>query len=116
MTEETKDLSSRGKEIGRYKARANNEGAAAWSEVPCAPNIRMNVPKFEIVAVGTEEIDTKVFGLLASAGIRQELVEIRELGLYVTCFLRMSDGSNKWDAVEVFLFDEHDRVAEIWAL
>jgi Tfp pilus assembly PilM family ATPase len=116
MTEEIKELSSRGMEISRYKARTNSEGAVAWSDVPCAPNIRMNVPKFDIVAVGAEEIDSKVFGLLASAGIQQELVEIREHGLYVTCFLRMSDSSNKWDSIEVFLFDEEGRVTEIWAL
>jgi hypothetical protein len=30
--------------------------------------------------------------------------------------LQQSDGTDKWDAVEIFLFDEQDRVAEIWAL
>ena len=111
-----KTLTKRGEAIRRYKARANDDGAVAWSAVPCAPDIRMHIPKFEVEAVGAAEIDTKVFGLLASAGIRQELLEIRELGRYVTCFLRVTDGSDVWDAVEVFLFDDNDRVAEIWAL
>ena len=113
---EMKTLTGRGEAIRRYKARANDEGAAAWSAVPCAPDIKMHIPKFEVEAVGAAEIDTKVFGLLASAGIRQELLEILELGHYVTCFLRLTDGSDAWDSVEVFLFDENDRVAEIWAL
>jgi hypothetical protein len=43
-------------------------------------------------------------------------VEIREFGLYVTCFLRMSAGGNEWDSVEALRFEEHDRVAEIRAL
>ena len=113
---EIKTLTGRGEAIRRYKARANDDGAAAWSAVPCAPDIKMHIPKFEVEAVGAAEIDTKVFGLLASAGIRQELLEILELGHYVTCFLRLTDGSDAWDSVEVFLFDENDRVAEIWAL
>jgi len=111
-----KTLTGRGEAIRGYKARANAEGAAAWSAVPCARDIKMHIPKFEVEAVGAVEIDTKVFGLLASAWIRQELWDIFELGHYVTCFLRMTDGSDVWDAVEVFLFDETDRVAEIWAL
>ena len=109
-------LSVRAEAIRRYKSRANEEGAAAWSAVPCASDIKMHIPKFGIEAVGAAEIDEKVFGLLASSGIRQDLLEIRELGSYVTCFLAMTDGSDVWDAVEVFLFDENDRVAEIWAL
>ena len=76
----------------------------------------MHLPKFEITAVGPEEIDSKVFGLIASAGIQQKLVEIHEHGLYVTCYLRLSDGSSEWDSVEVFLFDENACVSEIWAL
>ncbi len=116
MKEIGKTLTGRGEAIRRYKARANDEGPVAWSNVPCAPDIRMHIPKFEVEAIGSAEIDTKVFGLLASAGIRQELLEIRELGHYVTCFLRVTDGSAVWDAVEVFLFDQNDRVAEIWAL
>ena len=68
------------------------------------------------MAAGAEEIDSKVFALIAAAGIQQELVEIHEHGLYVTCFLHQSDGTDEWDAVEIFLFDEQDRVAEIWAL
>ena len=109
-------LTGRAESIRAYKARANDEGATAWSAVPCAPDIRMHIPRFDIEAVGTAEIDTKVFGMLASSGIRQDLLEIRELGRYVTCFLRVTDGRDVWDAVEVFLFDEDDRVAEIWAL
>jgi hypothetical protein len=112
----TTTLSERGNAIRLYKARANDEGAVAWAAVPCAPNIRMHIPKFEVEAVGASEIEVKVFGLLASSRIRQELIEIREFGGYVTCFLRMTDGDKTWDAVEVFLFDEHDHVAEIWAL
>lgn len=112
----TDQMSTRAQGIARYKARANAEGAAAWADVPFASNIRMYVPKFEISATGAKEINDKVFGLLSSAGIQQELVEIREFGLYVTCFLQMTDRSSNWDAVEVFLFDEDDRVAEIWAL
>jgi hypothetical protein len=30
--------------------------------------------------------------------------------------LHQTDGTDKWDAVEIFLFDEQNRVAEIWAL
>jgi hypothetical protein len=116
VIEMTNTLSDIGDVIRRYKARANDEGAAAWANVPCAPDIQMHIPKFEIEAVGAEEIDAKVFGLIASAGIRQELVEIREFGRYVTCFLRQTDGENNWDAVEVFLFNEHDQVTEIWTL
>ena len=116
MSEMGGSLTGRGETIRTYKTRANDEGSSAWSAVPCALGIKMHIPKFDIEAVGAAEIDTKVFGLLTSAGIRQELLEIRELGHYVTCFLRMSDGSEVWDAVEVFLFDENDRVAEIWVL
>jgi hypothetical protein len=116
VIEKTGTLSEIGDAIRRYKARANDEGAVAWATVPCAPDIRMHIPKFEVEAVGAEEIDAKVFGLIASAGIRQELVEIREFGRYVTCFIRSTDGDNDWDEVEVFLFDEQDRVTEIWAL
>jgi hypothetical protein len=108
MTNTNSEMSPRGTAIVRYKARTNAEGASAWAEVPCAPSIRMHIPKFEITAVGAEEIDSKVFGLIAAAGIRH--------GLYVTCFLHQTDGTDKWDAVEIFLFDEQDRVAEIWAL
>jgi hypothetical protein len=116
MTIAKGEMSPRGNAIAHYKARTNAEGAAAWAEVSCAPSIRMHIPKFEITAVGAEEIDAKVFGLIAAAGIQQELVEIHEHGLYVTCFLHQSDGTDEWDAVEIFLFDEQDRVAEIWAL
>jgi len=30
--------------------------------------------------------------------------------------LKMTDGKEAWDAVEVFLFDEESRVSEIWVL
>jgi hypothetical protein len=116
MTSTNGEMSPRGTAIARYKARANAEGASAWADVSCASSIRMHIPKFEIEAVGAEEIDSKVFGLLASAGIQQELIEIHEHGPYVTCYLRVSDGSIEWDSVEVFLFDENACVAEIWAL
>ena len=116
MTIAKGEMSPRGNAIAHYKARTNAEGAAAWADLSCAPSIRMHIPKFEITAVGAEEIDSKVFGLIAAAGIQQELVEIHEHGLYVTCFLQQSDGTDKWDAVEIFLFDEQDRVSEIWAL
>ncbi len=116
MTNTNGEMSPRGTTIARYKARTNAEGASAWAEVSCAPSIRMHIPKFEITAVGAEEIDSKVFGLIAAAGIQQELIEIHEHGLYVTCFLHQTDGTDGWDAVEIFLFDEQDRVAEIWAL
>ena len=76
----------------------------------------MHIPKFNLEAKGPAEIDTKVFGLIASARLEQEVVKIHEHGPYVTCFLRISDGSEAWDSVEVFLFDENDQVAEIWAL
>jgi hypothetical protein len=116
MTNTSSKMSPRGSVIARYKSRANAEGASAWADVRCAPNIRMHIPKFEVCAEGAEEIDSKVFGLIASAGIQQELVGIHEHGLYVTCFLRLSDGSSEWDSVEVFLFDEDAVVTEIWAL
>lgn len=112
----TNTLSDIGDVIRRYKARTNDEGAAAWATIPCAPDVQMHIPKFEVEAVGAEEIDAKVFGLIASTGIQQELVEIREFGRYVTCFLRLTDGDSEWDSVEVFLFNEHDQVTEIWSL
>ena len=112
----TSTLSDIGDMIRRYKARTNDEGAAAWAIVPCAPDVQMHIPKFEVEAVGAEEIDAKVFGLIASTGIRQEMVEIHEFGRYVTCFLRLTDGDNEWDSVEVFFFNEHDQVTEIWSL
>ena len=116
MTNINGEMSPRGAAIANYKERANAEGASAWADVPCAPSIRMHIPKFEITAVGPEEIDSMVFGLIASAGIQQEWVEIHEHGLYVTCYLRQSDGNSEWDSVEVFLFDENAYVSEIWAL
>jgi len=116
VSDPANQMSARVQEIARYKARANAEGPAAWADVPCLSSIRMHVPRFEIAAVGADEIDEKVFGLLASAGIQQKLVEIHEFGPYVTCFLQMTDGSSSWDAVEVFLFDDDDRVTQIWAL
>lgn len=115
-SEATATLSARGEAIRTYKSRANQDGAAAWSAVPSSSDIRMHVPKFNLEAEGPAEIDAKVFGLMASAGLRQELVEISEHGPYVTCFLRITDGNDAWDSVEVFLFDENDQVAEIWAL
>ncbi|MFT7130469.1 MAG: hypothetical protein ACI89U_002592 [Gammaproteobacteria bacterium] len=109
-------MSSRGTVIARYKARTNAEGASAWAEVQCAPSIRMHVPKFEITAVEAEEIDSIFFGLISAAGIQQEWVKIHEHGLYVTCFLHQTDGTDECDAVEMFLFDELGRVADIWAI
>ncbi|MFT6100582.1 MAG: hypothetical protein ACJAYF_003140 [Arenicella sp.] len=116
MTITKGEMSPRGNAIAHYKARANAEGAAAWADVSCAPSIRMHIPKFEITAIGAEEIDSKVFGLNEAVGLKQELVEIHEHGLYVTCFLHLSHATDEWNAVEIFLFDEQDRVAEIWAL
>ena len=116
MSNEHITLSERAEVIRRYKSRANQEGAAAWSAVPCSTDIKMHVPKFGIEAVGAAEIDEKVFGLMASSGIHQDLLEIRELGQYVTCFLAVTDGADTWDTVEVFLFDDDNRVSEIWAL
>ncbi len=60
MTNTKGEMSPRGTAIARYKARTNAEGASAWAEVSCAPSIRMHIPKFEITAVGAEEIDSKV--------------------------------------------------------
>ena len=116
MSEATNSLSIRGEAIRNYKARANSEGVEAWSAVPCAPDIKMHISKFDVEAVGVDEINTKVFGLMASQGIQQELKEISEFGKYVTCFLEIISGTDRWNSVEVFLFDEQDRVTEIWAL
>ncbi len=44
MNEISKTLTGRGENIRRYKAQANDEGASAWSAVPCAPNIKMHIP------------------------------------------------------------------------
>jgi len=116
MSQETLTLSRRGDAIRRYKARANEEGAAAWADVPCAPDIRMHVPSYGIEAVGPEEINQKIFADGAASGRTQELIELHEHGCSVTCFLRVTTGDVSVDAVEVFLFDDQDRVAEIWAL
>jgi hypothetical protein len=112
----SKPLSVRGSAIQTYKSRANNEGVVAWVDVARAKDIIMHIPKFEIKAIGSEEINTKVFGLLAEAGISQTLVAIHELGNYVTCYLKVTDGESQWDSVEVFLFNENNEVIEIWAL
>jgi hypothetical protein len=112
----TEMLSVRGKAIELYKSRTNREGASAWAEVPSVADIKMHIPNFDIEAVGAAEIDTKVFGLLKSSGIQQELVDIREHGKYVTCFLRVTNGSETSDSVEVFLFNDDDKVTEIWSL
>ena len=53
---------------------------------------------------------------LSASGIHQDLREIRELGQYVTCFLAVTDGIDNWDTAEVFLSNDDNRVAEIWAL
>ncbi|MFT5577596.1 MAG: hypothetical protein ACI9WS_000347 [Paraglaciecola psychrophila] len=76
----------------------------------------MHIPKFEVTPVGAEVTGSKVFGLIAAAGIQQEWVEIHEYGLYVTCFLHQTDGTDGGDVVEIVLFDEQDRVVKIWAL
>ena len=116
MSQETQMRSIRGDAIRRYKARANEEGAAAWADVPCAPDIRMHVPSHGIEAVGPEEINEKIFAEGAASGRTQELIELHEHGRSVTCFLRLTTGDVSFDAVEVFLFDDQDRVAEIWGL
>jgi hypothetical protein len=112
----TEILSVRGTAIALYKSRANRDGASAWAEVPSVADIKMHIPNFDIEAVGAAEIDTKVFGLLKSSGIQQELVDIREFGKYVTCFLRLTNGGETSDSVEVFLFNDDDKVTEIWSL
>lgn len=119
MSDLTKSLSKRGEAIRDYKLRANDDGAEAWwSLVTCAPDVTMHIPKRGVVAVGADEINTKVFGNMSSTRLQQELIEIHEFGLFVTCYLRASDDEEQSErqVVEVFLFDDQDQVVEIWAL
>ena len=112
----TNELSGCAKAIRDYKSRVNDEGAVAWADVPTADDIRMHIPAAGLRADGPDEIASKVFGLMAAMGLRQQLERIEEFGPYVTCFLRVTagDGAAR-EAVEVFRVED-GRVAEIWAL
>ncbi len=77
----------------------------------------MVAPNLGLEARGAKEIEKIIFGFVSEAELKQELVDIVELGNYITCFLKLTTKTGEtFDGVEVFQVDEEGRVAKIWAL
>ena len=51
----------------------------------------MHVPSMELDVVGPLEVEEIIFGWLTDIGAKQELIDIIELGFYVTCYLQITD-------------------------
>ena len=116
--EETKTLSATAKAIEQYKLNFEwQKGYEMWSKVPCAEDYHMVAPNLNLEATGAQEIEDIIFGFVSETELKQELVEIVELGNYVTCFLKFTTKAGEtFDGVEVFLLNEKGEVSKIWAL
>lgn len=116
--EKSVELSATAKAIKNYKVNFQwSEGYEAWSKVPTTEDYHMVAPNLGLEAKGAEEIEKIIFGFVSEAELKQELVDIVELGNYITCFLKLTTKTGEtFDGVEVFQVDEEGRVAKIWAL
>lgn len=116
--EKSVELSPTAKAIKNYKVNFQwNEGYEAWSKVPTTEDYHMVAPNLGLEARGAKEIEKIIFGFVSKAELKQELVDIVELGNYITCFLKLTTKTGEtFDGVEVFQVDEEGRVAKIWAL
>jgi hypothetical protein len=77
----------------------------------------MSAPLIGLEATGPAEIEEIIFGFVTENELKQELVDIVELGDYITCFLKLTTKTGDIiDGVEVFKVDKEGRVEKIWAL
>ena len=114
----TAQLSSTAEAIKQYKLNFEwQKGYEMWSKVPCAEDYHMVAPNLNLEATGAKEIEDIIFGFVSEAELKQELVDIVELGNYVTCYLKLTTKTGEaFDGVEVFLLNEKGEVSKIWAL
>ena len=111
-------LSPTAEAIKNYKINFQwSEGYEAWSKVPTTEDYHMVAPNLGLEATGPEEIEKIIFGFVSETELKQELVDIVELGNYITCFLKLTTKTGEiFDGVEVFQVDDEGRVTKIWAL
>ena len=116
--EEPLKLSPTAQAIKNYKVNFEWEkGYEAWSKVPTTDNYHMSAPLIGLEATGPIEIEKIIFGFVTENELKQELVDIVELGDYITCFLKLTTKTGDTiDGVEVFKVDKEGRVEKIWAL
>ena len=77
------------------------EGYEMWSKVPCAVDYHMVAPNLNLN--DEAKIEDIIFGFVSETELKQELVNIVELGNYVTCFLKLTTKTiETFDGVEVF--------------
>ena len=94
-----------------------SKGFESWSKVPTTEDYHMVAPLIGLEATGAAEIEEIIFGFVNETELKQELVDIVELGSYITCFLKLTTKTGEtFDGVEVFQVDEEGRVDKIWAL
>ena len=112
------ELSPTAQAIKEYKLNFEWEkGYEMWSKVPCEEDYHMVAPNLNLEAKGAQEIEEIIFGFVSETELKQELVDIVELGNYVTCFLKLTTKTGEtFDGVEVFLLNERGEVSKIWAL
>ena len=117
-TEEPTKLSSTAEAIKNYKINFEwDKGFEAWSKVPTTDDYHMSAPLIGFEATGPAEIEEIIFGFVTENELKQELVDIVELGDYITCFLKLTTKTGDIiDGVEVFKVDKEGRVEKIWAL
>ena len=111
-------LSATAEAIKQYKLNFEWErGYEMWSKVPCAEGYHMVATSLNLEARGAKEIEEIIFGFVSETELKQELIDIVELGNYVTCFLKLTTKTGEtFDSVEVFLLNEKQEVSKIWAL
>ena len=111
-------LSATAETIKQYKLNFEWErGYEMWSKVPCAEDYHMVATGLNLEARGAKEIEEIIFGFVSETELKQELIDIVELGNYVTCFLKLTTKTGEtFDSVEVFLLNEKQEVSKIWAL
>lgn len=116
--EPVKELSATAQAIKNYKETFEwSKGFESWSKVPTTDDYHMVAPLIGLEATGAAEIEEIIFGFVNETELKQELVDIVELGSYITCFLKLTTKTGEtFDGVEVFQVDEEGRVDKIWAL
>ena len=114
----TKVLSPTAAAIKYYKDTFQwQNGFESWSKVPTTEDYHMLAPNLGLEAKGAKEIEEVIFGFVNETELKQELVDIREHGNYITCFLKITTKTGEtMDVVEVFLVDDNGKVKNIWAL
>tara|TARA_B100000941_G_scaffold200207_1_gene145439 strand:+ start:1859 stop:2200 length:342 start_codon:yes stop_codon:yes gene_type:complete len=112
------NLSTTAEAIKQYKLTFNwKNGYESWSKVPTTDNYHMIAPNLGLEATGAIEIRDIIFGFCTENELEQELVDIVEHGLYVTCMLNLKTKTGESiQCVEVFLLDDNGKVDKIWAL